>query len=43
VQAAGGLAYVSLRDRSGHIVVIDPAAGRVLRSVTRPSLQVLAG
>ena len=32
VRAQGGLAYVSLPDRSGHIAVIDPAAGRVLRS-----------
>jgi hypothetical protein len=42
VKAYNGLAYVSLPDRSGHIAVVDPAAGRVLRTISRPSLQVLA-
>jgi hypothetical protein len=43
VRAQGGVAYVHLPDRTGHIAVIDPAAGRVLRTIRRPTLQVLAG
>ncbi len=43
VRVQGGLAYVSLPDRTGHIAVVDPASGRVLRTVNRPTLQVLAG
>jgi hypothetical protein len=43
VRAQGGLAYIALPDRSGHIAVLDPAAGRVLRTISRPSLEVLAG
>jgi hypothetical protein len=43
VKALNGLAYVSLADRTGHIGVLDLAAARVLRTVSRPTLQVLAG
>ncbi len=43
VRAQGGLAYVSLPNRTGHIAVLDPAAARVLRTISRPALQVLAG
>jgi hypothetical protein len=43
VKAQSGLAYVSLPDRTGHIAVLDPAAARVLRTINRPTLQVLAG
>lgn len=32
----GGLAYVSLHDRDGHMVVVDVDGGRILSSVTRP-------
>jgi hypothetical protein len=43
VRSQGGLAYVHLPDRTGHIAVIDAASGRVLRTISRPTLQVLAG
>jgi hypothetical protein len=41
VQSYGGLAYVTLSDRSGHIAVVDGATGKVLRIVSRPTLRVL--
>jgi hypothetical protein len=41
VQSQGGLVYASLRDRSGHVVVVDPDAGRVLANVTRPGVGLL--
>lgn len=43
VQTQGGLAYVSLPDRTGHIAVVDGTTGRVLRTVSRPTLRVLTG
>jgi hypothetical protein len=42
VQAEAGLAYVRLPDRDGHVVVVDPAARRILASVTRPRIALLA-
>ena len=41
VQAQGGLAYVSLTDRSGHFVVVDADAGRVVANVTRPAVRLV--
>lgn len=41
VEAQGGLAYVWLPDRSGHVVVVDPKSRRILASVTRPSIALL--
>jgi len=41
VQTQGGLAYVTLPDRLGHIAVVDGATGEVLRTVWRSTLRVL--
>jgi hypothetical protein len=41
VEAQGGLAYVWLPDRHGHVVVVGPKSVRVLANVTRPSLVLL--
>jgi hypothetical protein len=41
VEAQGGLAYVRLPDRAGHVVVVDPKSGRILANVTRPSIALL--
>lgn len=41
VEAHGGLAYVWLPDRTGHVVVVDPKSRRILASVTRPSIALL--
>jgi hypothetical protein len=42
VKTQSGLAYVTLPDRSGHIVVLDVDAGRVLATVTKPTLTLFA-
>lgn len=41
VQGQGGIAYVWLPDRNGHVVVVDSGSGRILANVTRPDLALL--
>jgi hypothetical protein len=43
VHVQAGLAYVTLPDRNGHVAVVAASTGRVLRTLYRPTLRVLAG
>jgi hypothetical protein len=42
VQANGRLAYLFLRDRDGHVLVIDTHVGRILARITKPDIALLA-